>query len=228
MNLLITGADRPLGHLAALHFGDENDLRLTGYSPSLQGDSGREYCTADLRVSEEVEPLLSGVEAVLHLSTFDPAPRSGPRSEQDGLEMASRGTYVLLQKAREAGVDRLILASTISLLEDYPENYVVDESWQPRPRPNAESLAPFLAEITCREFAREGGINTICLRFGDLDHLEGTSNSDALQALSGALNMTFEPSGYRWFVFHVTSNGRFPNRLGFQPLGFGEKEIRNG
>ena len=87
MNLLITGADRPLGHLAALHFGDENDLRLTGYSSSLQGDPGREYCTADLRVPEEVEPLLSGVEAVLHLSTFDPA----PRSEQEKASILMKG-----------------------------------------------------------------------------------------------------------------------------------------
>ena len=192
-----------------------------------QGDAGQEYSQADLRVPEAVEPLLLGIEAVLHLAVFDPSQSSGQGSEQEELELASRGTYVLLQKAREAGVDRLILASRISLMEDYPENYIVDESWQPRPRPEAESLAPYLAEITCREFAREGGIRAVCLRFGDLDLPKGTPHSDALQALAGALNIRFEPNGYRWQVFHVTANDRFPLRGESQLLGPSRKEAGN-
>ena len=207
MNILITGADRPLGHLAAGHFQDAHRLRLTGETRSASGDG---YQGADLREPEEVAPLVEGIQAVLHLAVYDPAPLSGRNPEQDRLELASRGTYVLLDEARKAGVERVVLASTLALMAAYPEDYVVEENWQPKPAAEAESLAPYLSEIVCREFAREGGIHAIGLRFGPLGDAEGTTEADALHALERALAMGFERPGYRWHLFHICASERFP------------------
>ncbi|MDA0745898.1 MAG: NAD(P)-dependent oxidoreductase [bacterium] len=201
MKLLITGADRPLGKLAVHHFGAAHTLRLTGIA------AGGDVQVADLREPEEVASLVAGMDAILHLAEYDPAPVLGPTAEQDRLEIAARGSYVLLEEARKAGVDRVVLASTLALMDAYPEEYVVDENWMPRPGPHADSLAPYMAEIVCREFAREGGIRCVCLRFGTLGDL--TPEEDALQALDRALAVEFKDPGYRWFLLHVAASDRF-------------------
>lgn len=211
MHILITGADCPLGQLTAKHFGPVHHVRAVGRGNGPREDGA--YIRADLREPEVVAPLLEGVDAVFHLDVFDPA---DALSEKECLDCASRGTYVLLHEARKAGVERVVLVSPLSLMAAYPEDHVVDESWKPLPEPDAPSLSPYLAELACREFAREEGIFSICLRFGILG--EDTSESIALKALEGALSMPVEAKGYRWQVFHVTSGGRFETRSALKAL----------
>jgi nucleoside-diphosphate-sugar epimerase len=219
MKLLITGADRPLGRLATDYFQTTRDLILTGQAAALNGvHANLPYQLVDLRQPDAVKPLLAGVEAILHLDIYDPQPLSGPQAEQDRLDIATRGTYVLLSEARQAGVERLILASSLAHFDAYPQDYVIDESWQPEPAPNADALAPYLGEIVCREFAREGGIRAICLRFGPLDASGGTPGNEALQALSGALALPFTKTGYRWRLFHLTTAQRFTTNAARQAL----------
>ena len=213
MDLLITGADRPLGRLVAEHFRGMHRLRVTGMTPSVPGEiAGVAYRAADLRRPEEVGPLVEGMDAVLHLAEYDPTPLEGPRAEQERLDIAARGTYVLLCEAREAGVERVVLVSSLALFDAYPDDFVVDETWQPEPEADAESLAPFLSETVCREFVREGGICAVCLRFGALGEVDGTEEADAVGAIEQALAMPFGDRGYRWHLFHISSDDRFPLR----------------
>jgi len=213
MRVLITGADCRLGQLAVAHFGETHDLRTTGTSPSApDASAGETYRCADLRRPEDVAPLVSGIDAVLHLSVYDSAPLQGVRAEQERLDMAARGTYVLLMEARKAGVARVVLASTLSLFDTYAEDYVVDESWRPMPKADAESLAPYLGEMVCREFAREGGMGVVCLRLGPLGAEDGTPEQDAVEALAQALAMPMRAGGYRWHVYHISRDDRFPMR----------------
>ena len=219
MNILITGADRPLGALAASRLRDRHRLQLTGAAPALAGDlSGMSYCQADLRQPDQTAPLVQAVDAVLHLDPYDPAPVSGAEAEQERLDIAARGAYVLLKQAREAGVERAIVASTLELFEAYPEAFVVDETWQPQPAARAEALAPMMCELTAREFAREGGIRVICLRFGKLGDPKGTSEEEALRAFEEALALEFGDPGYRWGLFHISSGERFATSNGQSPL----------
>ena len=146
----------------------------------------------------------------------------GGGADGDVLDFATRSTYVLMQAGREAGVKRVVLVSTMAMFETYPFDYAVDEIWQPRPFATAQSLAPFLVEITCREFARQGGIAVICLRFGTLGEEEGTSKTDALAALDGALKLELDPLAYRWHIFHIYSGKRFSMRAARQSLGLKE------
>lgn len=193
MNVLITGADRALGKLLKDSLGTQYDVRAVE----------RDDC--DHRDPEAIGALCEGLDAILHCDVFDPI----GESDEVCLDWASRGTYVLMQAAILAGVERVVVASKLSLFEAYPDRYVVDETWQPKPDTNAESLAPYLAELTCREFARQGGIQALCLRLDVLGVGTGTTNNDAVRAFDGALNMELEPNGYRWEVFHISSNERF-------------------
>jgi nucleoside-diphosphate-sugar epimerase len=204
MKLLITGSVQPLGKL------------LCGALAKNHHVQGIDRDTCDHRDLEALASLCVGIDAVLHCDVFDP-----PEDLAEiGLDWATRGTYVLMQAARSAGVERVIVASRLSLFDAYPAHYVVDETWQPKPQADAGSLAPYLAELTCREFARQGGICAVGLRLAELGSLEGTTESDVVTAVQGALALELEPEGYRWQVFHVSSGGRFPMRSARRALGF--------
>lgn len=225
MRLLITGADGPLGRLAAAHLGGRHDLLLCGAAGKLDG-VGHRYRQVDLRSAEDVRQLVVGREAILHFSEFVPALRTGHLAEQDTLDHAAVGTYRLCGAAREAGVGRMILASTLAFFDAYPKDFMVDELWRPWPATEPEQLAPFMAEIVVREFCREGGINAVCLRFlpiGD-DRETNTSAADALQAIDKALAVQFKTPGYRWQLYHIAAADRFITRNARLGLGYGSRQ----
>ncbi|MFW6189243.1 MAG: NAD-dependent epimerase/dehydratase family protein [Planctomycetota bacterium] len=222
MEILITGADRPLGRRAAEHLGPRHGLRPVGRSPAEEAGAGPDYTRADLRSPEQVEPLVRGADAVLHLTEFDPAPLSGSNAEQRLLERATLGAYTLCVEAREAGVERVVVAGSLRIFDSYPSSCLIDEQWRPRPDANARSLAPYLAELAVREFAREGPLCGVCLRFLPIgeDPERNTRPEDALAALDRALDLELGPPGYRWHVFHVARSGRFITRQARLILGF--------
>ena len=210
MHILITGANHPLGQAIATEFQALHQITLTDYdAASALKSTTLTYQQAELRTSDDVQPLLENVDVIVHVSVINPPTFPTESTEQDLLDFATRGTYILLDEARKAGVDRLVFISTLAHFEAYPDKYCLDESWQPEPAPNAASLAPYLAEITCREFAREDGMRVICLRLDNLDHLDGHSTQDALKAIEGALHYSFSDRGYRWGLYHISASDRF-------------------
>jgi nucleoside-diphosphate-sugar epimerase len=66
---------------------------------------------------------------VLHL-----APLGAARREPlAALDAATRGTFVLLNAALDAGVPRAILGSSLDLFDRLPAHWDVTERWRPRP-----------------------------------------------------------------------------------------------
>lgn len=218
MRILITDADQPLGDLLVRELRAEHDLRLTG-NQALAPPAflGLAYTPADLREPGQIEPLLHGVEAVVHLGAYPYSLTPGPAAEKEALDHASRGVFVLMHAALKAGVSRVVLASRLDLMAAYPENYRVDETWRPRPAADAASLAPYLAELTVREFVRAEPITGICLRLGELGQPGGTSEVDAVAAVERALTMDLDGHLYRWWLYHIASTDRYPLGAAAQP-----------
>lgn len=207
----VTGADRPTGAALCRGLSAAGQVIAIGQSPAPGTDLGgaMDYRAADLRLPEAAREALQGAAAVVHAQPHGPSAGEGAAPEAELLDVLGRGTYVLVQTAREAGVGRIVLVSPISLMHDYPADYVVEPWWRPRPRADAESLAPYLAELVCREIARTGAIEVCCLRMGDLDDPEGTSSGDAAAAVSAALRSEAGAGGYSWQVDHVLTGGPF-------------------
>jgi nucleoside-diphosphate-sugar epimerase len=212
MRLTITGADRPLGAalcrgLAAMHaitpVGESDD------APHDLGGVADAYRRADLNQPPSAAAVLRGADMVVHAQPHDPAIGPGDAGEAELLERIARGTYVLTQAAVEARIGRLVLISDIRLFDAVPEEYVVNAGWQPRPRPEAASLAPYLAELTVREIARVGHIEAVSLRLGALDAADGTSAAAAVDAVNRALTEDVRATGYHWLQKHIVSGGRF-------------------
>jgi nucleoside-diphosphate-sugar epimerase len=127
MRILITGGGE-LGRSLAERLRASHDVRETDI---------------DLRDPEAVAPLVVGIEAIAHLEAFAPAQPGTPAEERDLLERTSRGTFVLEREALKAAVGRIVVASRLDVMLDYPPDYVVDETWRPRPEADAASLAPW-------------------------------------------------------------------------------------
>ena len=200
MRILITGGQSRLAQVAAEALSNAHEVRHAG--------------AADLRQPEAVAPLVAGVDAILQLDPYVDVPDADPAATGELLDHAGRGTYVLLHAALAAGVQRVVIVSRLSLLEPYGDA-VIDETWEPQPGTNAASLVPYLAELTVREFVRAEALLGICLRLGDLGP-DGTTEEDALSAISRALTMDPGSNRHRWLLYHVESAGRFPSATAAQ------------
>jgi nucleoside-diphosphate-sugar epimerase len=118
----------------------------------------------DLRDAVFARQVVTGVEALIHLAPIAPDLPAGAR-EGEILDRATRGTYVLLQAAAAAGVRRIVLGSTLAMMERYPASWRVAESWQPRPDvTRLDRLAAYLAEesaptTSCARLSSTPGLN---------------------------------------------------------------------
>jgi len=211
MRILITGADQPLGAFAAKSLMSDFDIHLCGSSLVVETAlAALPYTRADLRDPAEAQLLTENVDSILHLAPYSLYLATDPATEKYTLDMAGRGTFVLLHAALAAGVRRVVLASRLDLLAAHPANAVIDETWKALPETTAAGLAPYLAELTLREFVRAEDLEGICLRFGSLDGgLDSTSPADAVSAIHRALTMDLIDHKHRWWLFHIASGGRF-------------------
>ncbi len=223
MRLLVVGADHPLGRAVVIRFAREHDVK----SATWAGPYGQDNAAKDLTVvhhtrKAEIDCLVEGVDTIVYLIEYE----SQESNEDEAwlIERATLAPYRLLQAAREAGVTRVVLGSTLRLFDSYPEDCVIDEQWMPRPKPEARALAPHLCEQTCREFAREGPMAVVALRF-DSSEIEN-DGTVALSAIEKALELPMTIPGYRWQVFHIANLDRYVTRQAQIRLGWaGRKGI---
>ena len=198
MRVAIIGADRPWGTLLAAELSAEFEIVALGAEDTsdLAG-----YRQVDLLQRESLDPVLAGVQAIVHAAACDPV----GTDEGAVLDLAARGTYVVLTAACAVGIEKAVLLSGLDLVRDYPEEYLVEPQWNALPRAEAGSLAPLMAELVGREIARTGQIEVRCLRFGKLG--AETTADDAVAAVRQAL--AAERKGHHWSLTHVASGGRF-------------------
>lgn len=198
MRVAVIGADRPWGALLAAELGEGFEVVALGAE---EASDLANYRQVDLLQREALDPVLAGVEAIVHAAGGDPA------GDDEGavLDTAARGTYVALTAACAVGIEKAVLLSRLDLMRDYPEEYLVDPQWNALPKAEAGSLAPLMAELVGREIARTGQIEVRCLRLGKLE--AETTADDTVDAVRQAL--AAERGGHDWLLAHVASSGRF-------------------
>jgi UDP-glucose 4-epimerase len=128
---------------------------------------GRETAlVADIRDARSMRRALRGCGAVIHAASLH-APHVPLRSKRDFIDVNVAGTQVVLDAAREAGVQRVVYSSTTSVyghaLEARDVAVWVDEDLEPRPR-DIYDVTKLAAERLCGLFAAETGVPTTCLR----------------------------------------------------------------
>ena len=167
MKALVTGGAGFIGsNLALALLGSGHEVRLldnfsTGHRSNLE-PLDAELVEGDLRSYERVATAVADVEVVFHQGALP----SVPRSIQDPLSSTAvnvEGTLNVLLAARDAGVRRVVFASSSSVYGDAP-GMPRQESQAPAP------LAPYAvsklaAEQYCMVAHRVYGVETVALRY---------------------------------------------------------------
>ena len=121
-----------------------------------------ELIEGDLRHPETVREAVGGVDYVLHQGALP----SVQRSIEDPLatnEVNAQGTLSLLIAARDAGVKRVVYASSSSIYGDSP---TLPKAETMKPAPKSPYAASKLAgEHYCQVFHQVYGLETVCLRY---------------------------------------------------------------
>ena len=134
----------------------------TGRRENLVAAGDVDLVEGDLRDPAAVARAVSGVEGVFHQAALRSVPRSvdDPTSTND---VNVNGTLNLLMACREAGVRRVVYASSSSAYGDDPTLPKIETL--PANPISPYAVAKLAAEHYCRTFARLYGLETVSLRY---------------------------------------------------------------
>jgi UDP-glucose 4-epimerase len=169
VNVLVTGGAGFIGSsLVRSLAGDGHAVRVlddfsTGRKENLDGvDGDLEVLEGDVRDPAAVARAVAGAEVVHHLAALPSVARSvaDPRASH---QVNVDGTLNVLLAAVDAGVGRVVYASSSSVYGDTPA-LPKREDMPVSPR-SPYAAAKLAGEAYCRSFARVYPLQTVCLRF---------------------------------------------------------------
>lgn len=158
--VLVTGASGYMaGHVIA-------ELREHGYK--IRGTArkpvdGVEVVHADLTRDEGWAEALAGCDYVLHVAS--PFPRNMPKTPDEVIRPAVDGTLRVLQAAKDAGVERVVMTSSlVAVSSGHPNGPVRTEAdWAVLDRCTPYTKSKTLAELAAWDFAGEHGLDLVTL-----------------------------------------------------------------
>lgn len=171
MNVLVTGGGGFIGSSLAHALVAEGhavrvfDSFITGFREAVPAEC--ELIEGDLRDLEAVTKACSGTEVVYHQAAL----RSVPRSVDDPLLTDGcnvRGTLHVLVAAREAGVRKVVYASSSSAYGDTGASLAPDERLREDMAPDPISpygVSKLAGEQYCRSWTKITGLPTVSLRY---------------------------------------------------------------
>lgn len=160
--VLLTGAAGHIGAVLADLLSDQYRLRLMYHRTVPAHEPGADIVIANVEALDQMEPSMAGIDAVIHM-----AGNPHMRASFDELLAANiRGTYVVYEAARRAGVRRVVFASTNHVTGHYerdglpvgPEQPVRPDSYYGASKAYGEALGRYYSEAL--------GLSVICLRIG--------------------------------------------------------------
>jgi UDP-glucose 4-epimerase len=167
--MLVTGGAGFIGsHIAERLLGQGHDVRVldnfsTGRRENL-GDFGDriDLVEGDIRDLDDVRRATAGVDVVFHEAALASVPRSvdDPATSND---VNVRGTLNVLVGSRDAGVRRLVYASSSSIYGESPE-LPKREVMAPAPE-SPYAVAKLAGEYYCGVFSRLYGLDCVALRY---------------------------------------------------------------
>jgi nucleoside-diphosphate-sugar epimerase len=167
MKLVVTGGSGKTGRWVVRDLRDRgHDVRNIDWA---HDGSGHGLClVADLTDPGQTHELIAGADAVVHLAAI-PAP--GIRSEAETFRINTVSTYNVFAAAVAASVDRVVWASSETVLGlpfDTPPLFApIDETIEPRPE-SSYALSKLMGEQMAAQFARRTGLAFVGLRFSNI------------------------------------------------------------
>ncbi|MDY7577107.1 NAD(P)-dependent oxidoreductase [Herbaspirillum sp. RTI4] len=159
--LLLTGAAGALGKQLRHRLKANCDvLRLSDRAEIGPAQAGEEVVLCDLANAAEVDAMVAGVQAIVHLGGVSVEAAFEPIMQANIL-----GAYNLYEAARKHGVKRVVFASSNHVTGFYRQSETIDASAAPRPD-GMYGLSKAFGEDLSRFYFDRYGIETACIRIG--------------------------------------------------------------
>ncbi|MBN1876579.1 MAG: NAD(P)-dependent oxidoreductase [Anaerolineae bacterium] len=172
MRILVTGSEGLLGGWTvpalreAGHEVTTLDIKARPFKPGGDGLDASYHIAGDLRDISVARNAVPGMDVVVHLAAmpFDAA------LPDEVLAINVPGTWNICAACQEAGVPRIVYASSINALGAVggyrPAKYLpIDDAYPCHPMPGYQ-LSKYLSDEICRSYTYRYGITTLSLRFG--------------------------------------------------------------
>ena len=166
--VVVTGSSGLLGTHVMKRL--SNSVQLTGIdvrAPVEGNEELGEYVQASITDYEAIKSTLAGKDAVIHLAAI-PNPREA--SAEETFRNNVQGAWTVFQAAEDAGVKRMVVASSDSVFglsynpPDWPPQFLpVDESHPTRPS-EVYSLSKKVTETIAESFAARRGMEVLAIR----------------------------------------------------------------
>lgn len=161
--VLITGAAGRIGSSLADLLKNRYDLRLHYHRTIPERPPVDDHVTADITQFDQVQSMVQGVDAIVHMAG-DPSTRATWESIRD---RNIHGAYHVFEAARQAGVGKIVFASTNHVMGMYDRDrqWPVYASLPVRPD-SLYGVSKAFGESLGRHYADQFGMSVICLRIG--------------------------------------------------------------
>ena len=229
-NVLITGMSGLIGGLLRDHLEHVGGYRLRALNR--RPVEGMECVQADIADLDAIRPAFEGIDTVVHLAAY-----LGGENWDGQLQGNLIGAYNVYEAARQAGVKRVVFASSGAAangveLEPPYEAIVAgryDDAPDDFPKITHETVRPVgiygaakvWGEALGRHYSDAYGLSVLCVRIGRVNEENRPTNSaefarylshrDIAQILQRCIEA---PNELRYDVFFATSN----NRWGYRDL----------
>jgi hypothetical protein len=191
--VLITGAGGRIGSDLAERLRARYNLRLMVNRHVPENPPVSDVVTANCASFDQVAAAMEGIDAVVHLAA-DPSTKGAWESV---LANNINGTYNVYEAARQAGVRRIVFASTNHVMGMYDR----DQQWpiyaaQPVRPDSLYGVSKAFGEALGRFWYDQHGVSVICLRIGwwlpkpkdDISRWMWLSPRDCAQVVSRAID----------------------------------------
>ena len=162
--VLVTGASGRIGRHVVDALAGEREVSVFDFVPPVQDVP---FIRGDVRDLDALRAAMRGHDAVIHLAGIDLGVPAEPEAYFGANVM---GTWNTMQAAREAGIGKVVLASSITALgvgemrPEFPPRYLPIDDAHPMKPVHAYGVSKLVVEDIARAFADGGGLSITCLR----------------------------------------------------------------
>ena len=168
MKIIVTGGAGLLGSHVVREMAEHARITtLDIKEPEAKSQGGQDHINLSITNYEEIKKALAGHDAVIHLAAI-PNPREADAKTTFNNNV--EGAWTVLQAAEDAGIKRVVVASSDSVFglsynpPDWPPQFLpVDETHPTRPT-EVYSLSKKITETISESFAARGKMEVLAIR----------------------------------------------------------------
>lgn len=225
--ILLTGAAGGVGTALRAELAGRYRLRLSDVAPIPEPTADETVVPADLADLDAVRRVVEGVDGIVHLGGFSV---EGPWEVIRDANIV--GTYNLYEAAKQAGVKRVVFASSNHACGFYERSRTIDHTCYPLPD-SRYGVSKVFGEAVAALYAHKYGVGSLCIRIGNVApkplDVRRLSIWISPRDLAQLVGIGLEHPGIAFeIVYGMSDNARawWDNanayRLGYQPRDKGE------